>query len=214
MNDYNIADRMQAIIDATTSEGRRFKTLEELSGIAAVSWRKAYLRGQRPTAEMIEAIAKAWPQFAFWLTTGISDPDYGHIAPASTGSFTVVKGKELQYSTREFQALIAKRDKEPQSDEARDELRRQIEDEVFELRKSNLIPATYFNYEQAMRGYDEPGRADFYLIETDEELQSIRRERRAEIKQAESIALQWRENVAKNKKLEQVIRTLVGKVWR
>ncbi|OXH93232.1 hypothetical protein CA830_08850 [Burkholderia multivorans] len=179
MNDYNIADRMQAIIDANTSEGRRFKTLEEMSGIAAVSWRKAYLRGQRPTAEMIEAVAQKWPQHAFWLVTGIPDPDYGHVAPLSTGTYTVVKGKEQEHSTLEFLFLIEKRSHEPQDDQERSRLRKQIEDEVFELRKKNLIPATYFNYEQAMRGYDETGRSDFYLIETDEQLQTIRRNRRA-----------------------------------
>lgn len=34
---------------------------------------------------MIEAAGKEWPEYAFWLTTGISDPDYGHVAPGSAG---------------------------------------------------------------------------------------------------------------------------------
>ncbi|MBU7437010.1 hypothetical protein [Paraburkholderia fungorum] len=214
MNDYNIADRMQAVIDTHIPEGRRFKALEEISGIAAVSWRKAYLRGQRPTADMLEALSKAWPQYAFWLVTGITDPDYGHVSPASTGTYTVVKGREQPHSTQEFLFLIDRRRHEPVEDEDRAQSRREIEDEVFELRKKSLIPATYFNYEQAMRGYDESGRGDFYLIETDEELQRIRQARRIEIKQAEESALQWRQNVAKNKKAEQFIRKLVSKVWR
>jgi hypothetical protein len=214
MNDYSITDRLVAIIDAQTLEARRFKALEELSGIAAVSWRKAYLRGQRPTSEMLEALAKTWPQYAFWLVTGITDPDYGHVAPVATGTYTVVKGSEQSASSHEFRFLIAKRDCEPRTDEERAIARREIEDEVFALRKKNLIPATYFNYEQAMRGYDEPGRSDFYLIETDDELHQIRLARRAEIKRAQETALQWRENVAKNKRAEQFIRKIVSKVWR
>jgi ribosome-associated translation inhibitor RaiA len=34
---------------------------------------------------MIEAAGKAWPEDAFWLTTGISDPAYGHVAPGENG---------------------------------------------------------------------------------------------------------------------------------
>lgn len=214
MEDFALSDRVVAVINATTAESRRFKELEELTGIAAVSWRQTYQKRQRPTAEMIEAIAKKWPQHAFWLVTGIPDPDYGHVAPASTGTYTVVKGCEQPQSTREFHFLIARRAQEPMDDQEREQFRKQIEDEVFELKKKNLIPATYFNYEQAMRGYGEIGRADFYLIETDEELQDIRRQRRAEIRRAEENAGQWRENVAKNKKIEAIVRKLVSKVWR
>ena len=30
---------------------------------------------------MIEAIVQCWPEFAFWLTTGITDSDHGHRKP-------------------------------------------------------------------------------------------------------------------------------------
>jgi hypothetical protein len=33
---------------------------------------------QRPTWEMIELVGRTWPEFAFWLVTGIDDPEHGH----------------------------------------------------------------------------------------------------------------------------------------
>lgn len=73
-----IGKRFTLLIKKMTHESRRFKELEELSGIAAVSWRKAFTHGQRPTAEMIEVVSRAWPQHAFWLATGIDDSTRGH----------------------------------------------------------------------------------------------------------------------------------------
>lgn len=78
-----ISDRFIELIDLAIQNKTKFKTLENLSGIPAVSWRKAYLRGQRPTVEMIEAVVQFWPEFAFWLATGITDSDHGHRKPGS-----------------------------------------------------------------------------------------------------------------------------------
>lgn len=76
-----ISDRFIELIDLAIQNKTKFKTLENMSGIPAVSWRKAYLRGQRPTVEMIEALVQFWPEFAFWLATGITDSDHGHHKP-------------------------------------------------------------------------------------------------------------------------------------
>lgn len=78
-----IADRFVSIIESNIAKATRFKTLEEMSGIPAVSWRKAFMKGQRPTIEMIEFLATKWPEFAFWLTTGITDATHGHVSPAT-----------------------------------------------------------------------------------------------------------------------------------
>jgi hypothetical protein len=77
----SINDRFAALISSKTLEGRRFKELEERTKISAVSWRKAFNGGQRPTAEMIEAVARLWPQHAFWLATGVTDNEFSHSAP-------------------------------------------------------------------------------------------------------------------------------------
>jgi hypothetical protein len=81
----NLSDRLQAVVVETTPEYRRFKQLENLTNVQADTWKSWFHGRQRPTAEMIEAAGKAWPEYAFWLTTGISDPAYGHIAPGENG---------------------------------------------------------------------------------------------------------------------------------
>jgi hypothetical protein len=76
----NIADRFRAVILANTKEGRRWAELGALTDIPATSWQKAYNGKQRPTTEMIEAIARLWPCYAFWLATGITDAQHGHVS--------------------------------------------------------------------------------------------------------------------------------------
>lgn len=85
----SIHARFVMLIEAKTSEVRRFKELEEASQIPAISWRKAFNGDQRPTAEMVEAIAKKWPEHAFWLVTGATDNEFSHVSPKSEGHLDV-----------------------------------------------------------------------------------------------------------------------------
>jgi len=78
---FEIKDRFHAVVTAHTSPTRRWKELEDLSGIPAANWLAAIRNKQRPTAEMLEAAARAWPQYAFWLLTGITDCKHGHTTP-------------------------------------------------------------------------------------------------------------------------------------
>lgn len=64
-----------------------WETLDRYTGISAQRWRKAYARRQRPTPDMIEALAKMYPDYAFWLATGITDATNGHIAPMTAQIF-------------------------------------------------------------------------------------------------------------------------------
>lgn len=77
----DIIDRVVDIIRTSVSERRRLKELEEETGIPSGSWKNVWSRKQRPTAHMIEAIARRWPHYAFWLVTGITDEANGHTAP-------------------------------------------------------------------------------------------------------------------------------------
>lgn len=81
----NLSNRLQAVVLEMTTEYRRFKQLENLTDVQADTWKSWFHGRQRPTAEMIEAAGKAWPEYAFWLTTGISDAAYGHVAPGENG---------------------------------------------------------------------------------------------------------------------------------
>ncbi|QBC45867.1 hypothetical protein [Iodobacter fluviatilis] len=77
----DVTQRVLLIIEKVTSENRRSKTLEEETGIPSSSWRNVLCGRQNPTISMIEAISRRWPCFAFWLATGITDEENGHINP-------------------------------------------------------------------------------------------------------------------------------------
>lgn len=103
-----INDRMLLIINEKTNERRRWKELEELSGIAATSWQNFDRERQRAMGEMIEAVSRAWPQHAFWLATGLTDPESGHVAPTVDSGYPN-PGAPLETSSRYFKdALEAK----------------------------------------------------------------------------------------------------------
>lgn len=73
--------RLLGLIETKIQGGKRFKQLEELTGIGARRWNAFSLGSQQPTIEMVEAVCKAWPQHAFWLATGIEDSSTGHTNP-------------------------------------------------------------------------------------------------------------------------------------
>ena len=103
-----INDRMLLIINEKTSNRRRWKELEELSGIAATTWQNFARERQRAMGEMIEAVSRAWPQHAFWLATGLTDPDYGHVAPTADSGYPK-SGAPLETSSRYFKDALEAR---------------------------------------------------------------------------------------------------------
>ena len=76
-----LAERMKLLIDSQTDKRGKFAQLETLTGIPAEGWKSFYYARQRPNPDMIEALAQAWPEFAFWLVTGIDDFFNGHTSP-------------------------------------------------------------------------------------------------------------------------------------
>jgi hypothetical protein len=81
----NLNERLLSLIKAYTQEGRKYKELEEQTGVPADRWKAFALGRQRPTSEMIEGAFKRWPKHAFWLGTGAQDDKYGHTAPEGFG---------------------------------------------------------------------------------------------------------------------------------
>lgn len=64
-----------------------WERLADVTQIASRRWRKIYAREHRVTSDMFEALAKAFPQYAFWLATGITDTTNGHVAPRTAQCF-------------------------------------------------------------------------------------------------------------------------------
>lgn len=129
-----LTQRFNAIIDFVTTSTRRWKELEELTGISTHSWQKAYLGKQRPTAEMLEAVCQHWPDFAFWLMTGLTNlsafhkcPPRSHPWPSSPTELDVF-GEDVQdgyWRTQlQIKKLLAREaDEAPKTEQENAELR-------------------------------------------------------------------------------------------
>lgn len=102
-NPMNIRSRLIEIIKERTDEARRFKSLEELTRISGATWRTFWNRNSAPSGEMIEAISMQWPQYAFWLATGGTDPVAGHVAPRGVEGLWESVNEEVPEANEYFQ---------------------------------------------------------------------------------------------------------------
>jgi hypothetical protein len=106
--DTTLNQRFNAIIDRLTPS-RKWKTLEELTGITTHSWQKAYLGKQRPTADMLEALAQHWPQYAFWMMTGITHLEAMHRCPIGSPPWPSSLEDQAYFETindRSFETIL------------------------------------------------------------------------------------------------------------
>lgn len=64
-----------------------WKQLEEQTGISSGRWRNFFSGQQKAATDMVEAAAKLYPEYGFWLSTGITDSSFGHTAPTTVIAF-------------------------------------------------------------------------------------------------------------------------------
>ncbi|NHZ96525.1 hypothetical protein [Massilia sp. CCM 8734] len=100
-----ISDRIRTIIEHKLDGKKRTQTLEAYTGIAGETWRKLLSGKQNGTLLMLEAVCKQWPEYAFWLTTGIPDEKLGHRQPKTDFS-KHGQMAESPISSRLFNELI------------------------------------------------------------------------------------------------------------
>ncbi len=74
-------ERILEVIEWKTDSHRKFKHFEELTGISAQKWQNLGQGKQRANDEMLEAIGRVFPQYAYWLVTGKTDEAHGHVSP-------------------------------------------------------------------------------------------------------------------------------------
>ncbi len=65
-----IRARVAAVVTAKTEPHRKFKHMEELTGVKAASWKAVCEGRQRANEEHFEAIGRCWPEYVLWLLTG------------------------------------------------------------------------------------------------------------------------------------------------
>jgi hypothetical protein len=72
--------KLNEVVETLPSH-RRFKELEALTGVKARTWINISSGKQKANHEHIEALGKAFPQYAYWLVTGLTDEAHGHTSP-------------------------------------------------------------------------------------------------------------------------------------
>lgn len=86
LRENSVSTRLKLILIAETKERGRFSQLEGITGIPAATWRTWWTRGSVPSGALVEAVAKHWPHFAYWLVTGQTDVRCGHDMPNLQGT--------------------------------------------------------------------------------------------------------------------------------
>jgi len=170
-----VSDRIRLIITAETTDRGRPMLLESETGIPAETWRKFMAGKQNATLTMLESVAKRWPDYAYWLACGDTEPEHGHVAPASfESSYPIIRG-EVQNSAREERAykqrLLAQAPTDPEERAKRD---RELRDTVFEIREQLIMPAVHLNFERIMRAQNQEAKDDLFMLEYDDDLRKIR----------------------------------------
>lgn len=83
-----------------------WRRLSETTGISHKTWNNFFHGTQRSTPAMIETASKLWPQYAFWLVTGITDAANGHVAPEGEFTFPEVAMVPDPWSNEYFRRSI------------------------------------------------------------------------------------------------------------
>jgi hypothetical protein len=71
----------ERLIDFFNVQEVTSKDMERLTGIDRDKWNAVRARRRRVNEDDIEAFNEAFPQFAYWLTTGKTIPEAGQISP-------------------------------------------------------------------------------------------------------------------------------------
>ncbi len=203
-----ITDRLLKIIENETDAKNRFKKLDEATDIAKDSWTAVWHRRQRPTAEMIEAIAKLWPDYAYWLATGDTEPEFGHIAPSNIESEWPIENAPPQKWASEERKLKQQMLKQvPESEQEKELQKKIVRDQVFELRSKLLLPGTYICFKEIGKVLQSEMKDDLFLLEYDAEMRKVRIERYEETKTITDAVSKHRKNLSTTLTLESGLET-------
>ncbi|MDI3325396.1 hypothetical protein QKW35_13520 [Pontibacterium granulatum] len=85
-------DRVRELIDINgSSERKKYKEFEELTGIKSGTWKSVCHGVQRVNEDHIKAIEEHWPEYVFWLVTGKTMPEVGQTSPSEAGETVTLR---------------------------------------------------------------------------------------------------------------------------
>lgn len=102
----NLSERLRLVVETVTPPTRRFVALEERTEIKAETWRTWWNRGGKASADMIQAVAESYPEYAFWIATGVEDFAHGHTSPLPQGERSVHRARRERTAARDYFAML------------------------------------------------------------------------------------------------------------
>lgn len=193
----SINSRMKTLIEVKLPKYGRFKELERLTKIKNATWQTWSRGGQRATSNMIEAIACAWPEHAYWLVTGDELPNEGMTNPTKKqsremqtlteftarvlGTRLAIKDEVMAFSS--WNSIIGENNKTDEV-EVNEEAVRTITDKFLEL-TSSIAPFPEHDDPNLLKKVEaEWDRRWHELMESDEQLQELEHTRNRIMAQA------------------------------
>lgn len=189
MQKNNIGTRLKALIESQTNEKGRFNELEEQCGISYQTWRSWWHREGVPNGQLIEAAAKLWPNYAYWLATGDSEPEYGNYAPKTATSPFVARGEPKKWRTekRAYKLNMLKK-LEEEADFG------ELQEQLFQDREDPKSSTAYLWLERFFVSIGEKFQPSLALIENDDKFIEIEKMSMKEAQEAIKDAEIKREN--------------------
>ncbi|WP_369855028.1 hypothetical protein [Candidatus Thalassolituus haligoni] len=74
----DVVDRLNLLLDL---EQVKMPWLEQQTGIKSGKWHKVKRRENEMKASELAVLGTVWPEYAYWLMTGLELPEAGQISP-------------------------------------------------------------------------------------------------------------------------------------
>lgn len=178
MTETKLSERLIALLREVTSDARRHKELEELTGIASDRWKAVFMGRQRPTLEMVELTAKLWPDYAYWLVTGDTEPEYGNIAPQTASCEFLSRGEPNEWRTKERHYKQEFLNRVTKNADLNKKNAKDAEEQLMRVREDATSSQAYLWLEKILKGFGEKPRVELGILESDEVLHEFRKKSR------------------------------------
>lgn len=211
-----ISDRLLLVLESELPAARRFKDLEEMSGISSHSWVAVSRGRQRPTEAMIEFAAQQWPDYAYWLATGDTEPEFRHVAPETyEEEYPTFRGEKSNVASAKRKYRISLLKQMPTSEEERKSYINDLREKVFDLKNSEAFRLDFYAYEQYARKIGSSAPNDLYIIAADNELHKLDVQHWKDDKDLWLICRNMRDNIQTGKWLKKQLNTLKNTIqWK
>lgn len=196
----DIAQRLRWLIAAEVTSHRKYKALEDMSGVSAEAWRAFDNGRQKASGEMIEAAARAWPDYAYWLACGDTEPEYGNVAPSNAELGCLMNGAPQEWATKE--RLLKQQFLRDQSlDQIVDASNKGgLSDAMLSSKDGPAVMAGYLLFEKIARQLGDTPRPEAGILESDPELIEVRAQRAKAASNALNLVSVARKNFADARK--------------